>query len=111
MRHLQGSHDQYRREAEDLQVRGANLNKRIKELTEENEYYLETLNELRGKYHTFEQEKFNKETFLEGIKLEKQEMETTIKGKEHEISQLRIKITTQEIELQQFSLDKTNYQQ
>jgi hypothetical protein len=48
------------REAEDLQVRGVNLNKRILELTAENEYYLETLNELKGKYHHFEQEKFNK---------------------------------------------------
>ena len=56
------------REAEDLQVRGVNLNKRILELTAENEYYLGTLNDLRGKYHSFEQEKFNKEQFLEGIR-------------------------------------------
>lgn len=80
-------------------MRGVNLNKRIVELTAENEYYLETLNELRGKYHSFEQEKFNKETFLEGIRQEKVDMEKIIEAKEKVISELYVKIQVLEIEL------------
>jgi chromosome segregation ATPase len=88
-----------------------NLNKRIADLTEENEYYLETLNELKGKYHTYEQDKFNKKAFLEGIKLEKQEMDQSLELNEQEISILRIKITSLEIQLGELGEDKTNYQQ
>ncbi len=80
-------------------MRGVNLNKRIVELTAENEYYLETLNELRGKYHSFEQEKFNKETFLEGIRQERVDMEKIIEEKERMISELHVKIQVLEIEL------------
>ena len=64
---------------------------------------------MKGKYHNYEQEKFNKESFLEGIRKEKEEIFKSIDIKEDEIKQLRIRIKKLEIDLGHTQDDKTNY--